>query len=89
MALADDIILQRGQLLVTPGASGYGLYQVTGSEAMNFGTVALICELSDDFEVGQSVLFDIAKVKQRFAIGSTIYYQIEEKDTFLGETPAP
>lgn len=87
MALIDDIILQRGKVLVTPGVSGYDLYPVAGSAALTFGLIELICELSDDYEIGQTILFDMTKVEQRFAIGSTIYYKIDENNITLAETP--
>lgn len=89
MALVDDIILQRGQVLVSPGATDYGLYVIAGSSALTFGTVALICELSDYVEIGQVVMFDMKKAQQRFAIGSTIYYLTDENNIFLSETIVP
>lgn len=83
MALSE-VILQRGKMLVTLTTSGAGIY-ATGN-ALTFGSVAFVCEMSDRVSVGNIVMFDI-NGKKTFAHGSTIYYEVDESEIFLTEDP--
>jgi hypothetical protein len=85
MALTD-VVLLRGKMLVTLTTTASGIYAT--SDALTFGTVAFVCELSDNIAVGNTVMFDI-NGKRTFAHGSTIYYEVDESEVSLVEVTPP
>jgi hypothetical protein len=87
MAITDDIILKRGECLLTIAASTLGFYFYQG-RALNFGTVAAACEVSDFIAVGESVWFDASAAKT-IAYGSTIYYLVLESNIHFKEVTPP
>lgn len=87
MAITDDIILQRGECLLTIASSTLGFYYYNG-KALNFGIVAAACELSDYLTAGESVWFDASSART-IAQGSTIYYFVREEDIKFKEVIPP
>lgn len=86
MALSD-LNLPAGKIIVM--ASGSAANVVSAGVALNFGSVQKINELTDNFVVGQSVMFNVNDGTPFSIISGTKFYLIDEKDAFFTETDLP
>lgn len=87
MALSD-VILPRGKIIVILSDSVYGL-AATGEQALNFGSVQKVNQLTDAVTVGQIVLFDVTKATPFYIVSGVKFYMVDEDDISLTETPPP
>lgn len=85
MAL-EDIILGKNEVVVVLSDSTLGLVAV--DDALNFGTVQLVNQLSNKTTVGQSVLFDIKTATTFRVISGIVFYKVNENEITLTEPPA-
>lgn len=83
---SPDITLQKGEVLVTQGASSSGIIPL--SATILFGYVELVSEMCDSFVAGDYVMFN-SQSASKFLYGSTIYYIIQEQVISGKEPPAP
>lgn len=83
---APDIILSKGQMLITQAASVLNIIPINPN--INFGTVALVYETCDKVAVGASVMYDNTKTSQ-LMYGSTVYLLIDEQYVSGAEVPVP
>jgi len=90
MPSLPDIALGKGQILLTETQSTLGISSsgIPGDPPVTFGAVQAVYETSDKFSVGDTVMFDIAKIR-RIVYGSTIYFIITEDDIAGKENPIP
>jgi len=84
---APAITLGAGQVLITNSTSVLGIYSVDNK--VQFGTVALVNDLSDKVTVNDSVMYDKDKVQSTLIYGSTLYLLIDEKYISGIETDLP
>lgn len=73
---APDIILGKGQVLLTQGQSTLGIMPI--SKNVSFGQIALLNDLSDNYSVGVTVMFN-PNMGSAFIYGSTVYTIIDEQ----------
>ena len=87
MALLDDIILHKGQIVLTQTSGS-----VVGIDLQNspfqFGTVAVTSDLSEMFAVGDSVLYSTKDVIMFSQNGEVYYLTTEDKVLFKELPPA-
>ena len=81
------IILNRPQLLVTPGNPPSGIVPV-GETSLMFGQVNMKYETCDKVAVNDWVLFDQTQAKE-VMFGSTRYFIVDEALYLFSEPPAP
>jgi len=81
-----DITLGAKEVLVTQGASGLGV--VSTNNTTQFGIVAKISDLCDNFIVGDSIMYDPLKGRP-LIYGSTSYVLITEENISSKEVIAP
>jgi len=84
---APSITLGAGQVLITNSTSVLGIYSLDNN--VQFGTVALVNDLSDKVTVNDSVMYDKDKVQSTLIYGSTLYLLIDEKYISGIETDLP
>lgn len=84
---APSITLGAGQVLITNSTSVLGIYSLDNK--VQFGTVALVNDLSDKVTVNDSVMYDKDKVQSTLIYGSTLYLLIDEKYISGIETDLP
>lgn len=84
--MTPDIILNKGQILLTQTTSGLGIV-MNNSPFIN-GTVELVNDLSDTWEVGDLVLFDPLEAN-KFSFDGDIFYLITEDKIFYKENYIP
>lgn len=81
----DQIILGKNEVIVVLSDSTLGLVPV--SDALNFGTVQMVNQLSNKTTVGQSVLFDIKTAIPFRIISGVVFYKVNENEITLTEPP--
>lgn len=81
MAVLIEIILKKGQVMLseTTGGSWVNL----DNSAFLFGIVALVCELTDMYEIGDVVLFDPVGANIVVYADITYYLTTEDKLSFI------
>lgn len=85
MAIVPNIVLNKGQVLVTIGAgSTIGLTSTT--KDFVFGYVEKIYSTCDVATVGDTVLFPLAQSRQ-IQYGSTMFYVVDETFLLFHEPP--
>lgn len=84
---APSITLGAGQVLITNSTSVLGIYSLDNK--VQFGTVALVNDLSDKVTVNDSVMYDKDNVQSTLIYGSTLYLLIDEKYISGIETDLP
>lgn len=83
---APSIILNRGQVLVSQTSSGLGI-QIDNSPLLN-GTIELVNDLTDLYEVGNLVLFN-PQGAVILKYSGTDYFLTTEDNLFYKESIAP
>lgn len=86
MALTD-IVLDKGKVILILSDSYSGM--VSAGEALNFGIVQRVNQLSDKVTVGQSVLFNKTNAIPFMIISGQTFYLVDEADILSSETIAP
>lgn len=81
MAVLTEIILKTGQIMLTEVVGGS--WVSLDNSAFLFGTVALVCELTDMYEIGDVVLFDPVGAKIVVYADITYYLTTEDKLSFI------
>lgn len=72
-----DITLGAKEVLVTQGASGLGLTSIDNKT--QFGIVAKVSDLCDNFIVGDSIMYEQTKGRS-LMYGSTMYVLLTEEN---------
>jgi len=86
MALSD-IVLGKNEIIVVLSDSYSGMVAV--NDALNFGVVQVVNQLSDKTTVGQSVLFDVKQALPFMIISGQIFYKVNEDNITLTEVIPP
>jgi hypothetical protein len=86
MALTPDIILNKGQLLVTLAYSGEGVTS-EGSQFV-FGYVEMVYDGCTKTEVGRKVYFPFVQARQ-ILYGSTMFFLVDEIFSLFKEPTPP
>lgn len=77
----SDIILGSGQLLITPLSSASVAINF-GQPNLSYGTVRLVNQLSDQYQIGQKVLYNnVGQISVTYA--ATSYFIISESSIKL------
>ncbi len=74
---APDIVLPNPMVLIAVAGSVSGLLPIQPS-TIQFGTVILVYDTSDNIQAGNSVMFDASK-GQKYIYGSTICFMISDE----------
>jgi hypothetical protein len=82
---APDIAISKGWVLITSSASVLG---ITPIDAVQFATVALANDASENFSAGDAVMF-FPERGRKLIYGSTYYILIEEQNVSGREIAAP
>lgn len=82
---APDIILSRGEVLVTNSSSGLGI--LPSDNKLSFGVVQAVSDVTNNFIVGDSVLYKTESGRS-IMYGSTIYIILTE-DNISGSEVIP
>lgn len=83
---AIDIILNAGQIVLSQSTSWTGI--VLDDSPLLFGSVEVINDLTDRFEVGNNVLFDPTNAT-KFSYSGIEYFLTTEDKVFFQEPFAP
>jgi len=86
MALSD-IVLGKNEIIVVLSDSYSGMVAV--NDALNFGVVQVVNQLSDKTTVGQSVLFDVKQALPFMIISGQVFYKVNEDNITLTEVIPP
>ena len=88
MAYTDDLILKKGQIIITQSSGGTISNFNLDNSPLLFGTVQKTSDLSELYTVGDTVLFDPTGAT-KFSISVTKYFLTTEDKVYTREITPP